>query len=100
MHRVIEAEFALESFPIETNVPVSCVVNKTKQSRYYSVKTIGCHFFIHESQQTLTIGQDPSVEHVCVCRFGFRIEDVVNVFNLLQESYLSFKGLVAVPQRK
>src|SRR5947209_11452660 len=66
MHCIVQAELAFESFPIEPDVPVGGIIDETKQSRHHSVKAVGCHFFIDKSQQTLTIGQNPPIEHVRV----------------------------------
>ena len=35
-----DTEFTLEPFPVESDIPVRCVVYETKQTRNYGVKAI------------------------------------------------------------
>src|SRR5690242_15676991 len=64
------------------------------------VQSVCRHLGVHELEQRLTRGQDPTVENVGVGFLGSRVELEVEVGNLLQKSNLLVKKLVAVPQRK
>lgn len=85
--RVLFPILTLESFPVESDVPIRQLVHKIQQSREHGVEAVRSHLLVDELDERLTPGKDPSV-HDIVGQFGMGV-----VFEVLAVSLCVEVGL-------